>query len=72
MFLALNELTHKVRSSLSLCGPEGGEMRAAVCPLHLPHKGPSERCQGCSGSVKTRGLIFARSFVIMQGEIVHE
>lgn len=72
MFLALSELPHKFRNSLPVSGPEerdpglkGRKMRASAYPLPPWNEGPSERCQGCSSSVQTRGPVFARSFGIM-------
>lgn len=78
MFLALSELLHKFRTSLPVCGPEErcqglkGKKRTLAYPLPPWKEGPSERRQRCSSSVQTRGLVFARSFGIMWGEVVHE
>lgn len=53
-------------------GAEGKKMRASAYSLPPWNEGPAERCLGCSSFVQTRGLVFARSFGIMQGEVVHK
>lgn len=49
-----------------------GQKDESCCLLSVSLEKSSERCQRCSGSVQTKSLVFARSFLIMQGEIVHE